>query len=864
MCIRDRPLARALVALAEEREESGDREGALAAYRRALGVAPEGSALQMEVEVILAGREEPEKLSPPGSAEGEKSSERREREERGIHWWRKVPGWAWALGVLGVLASMVSGVIMLMAMYKGVKSVTIEAGNTPAATGIVTRVTEASYQTPTPTYTPRPTPVPLPPSPAFDTLPQPLDTLDVNGRTWEIFSDGNYVSGLTMRDGILWAATGGGVVAWDPGSGHYKKYTVFDGLATNGVWSIATSSDGRLWVGSSESGISCFDGEEWKQVESPGLDVVLAATSDGSLWASDGYGDLVGQLKDGIWRTYTTDDGLPSTRVVRAVTAPDGSLWVTTEGQRVSRFNGDSWYTYSTADGLPRDEVEVLDISPDGTVWLLSEDGISRFDGTKSTLIVSAENLPYTYGGWWEVIDAAVAPDGALWFAVYDWESRTGHGVQRLFEHMLASFSISDGLPSNKVSAIYVEPDGTVWIGTDQGVAQYDGESWRTYVTDDPTMGIEVRSIDFAPDGAIWFTSWGGGASRFDGEEWQTYTEHEGLPDNFLWDGAIAADGTAWFGTWVSGMVVKFDGRTWHSYGSSDGLDTGGYVWAVTTAPDGSVWAGTDNGVAHFDGQVWQMYRPIDGGIALSDVRSIAVSQDGTVWIGTYDYEYGGRVARFDHGSWQVYGQEEGLTADDAVFALAVTSDDTVLAGTYTGLFEFDGSNWRLIPGSPTHINDIAVAPDDSVWVATEFDGISHYDGSAWQENYRPGEGLPGLRMHTVAIGPDGSVWAGGVGGVVRIRSSRQVTPVPMASITLVNNSDETICYVYISPVESAEWGEDQLSPTEVIEPSRQRVFEVDPGTYDLMAADCDGNEVSTVWGVNLTSSYTWYARPIP
>ena len=52
-------LARALVVVAGEREERGDREGALAAYRRAVEVAPEGSALREEVEIILAGWETP-------------------------------------------------------------------------------------------------------------------------------------------------------------------------------------------------------------------------------------------------------------------------------------------------------------------------------------------------------------------------------------------------------------------------------------------------------------------------------------------------------------------------------------------------------------------------------------------------------------------------------------------------------------------------------------------------------------------------------------------------------------------------------------------------------------------------------------
>ena len=77
-------------------------------------------------------------------------------------------------------------------------------------------------------------------------------------------------------------------------------------------------------------------------------------------------------------------------------------------------------------------------------------------------------------------------------------------------------------------------------------------------------------------------------------------------------------------------------------------------------------------------------------------------------------------------------------------------------------------------------------------------------------------------------------------------------------SITLVNNSDETICYVYISPSTSDEWGEDWLGTTEVVGPGEQRTFEVDPGTYDLLATDSDDNELAVEWEVEVTQPVVW------
>jgi hypothetical protein len=77
-------------------------------------------------------------------------------------------------------------------------------------------------------------------------------------------------------------------------------------------------------------------------------------------------------------------------------------------------------------------------------------------------------------------------------------------------------------------------------------------------------------------------------------------------------------------------------------------------------------------------------------------------------------------------------------------------------------------------------------------------------------------------------------------------------------SLTLVNNSSSTVCYVYISPTTEDTWGDDQLGSTETISSGSQRVFNVSSGTYDLLAEDCDGNELATRWEVEISGPITW------
>jgi len=62
---------------------------------------------------------------------------------------------------------------------------------------------------------------------------------------------------------------------------------------------------------------------------------------------------------------------------------------------------------------------------------------------------------------------------------------------------------------------------------------------------------------------------------------------------------AVAPDGTLWFGT--SAGVSRFDGATWTTYTTRDGL-AANRVSSVTVGPDGTLWFGTAAGVSRFDG----------------------------------------------------------------------------------------------------------------------------------------------------------------------------------------------------------------------------------------------------------------------
>jgi hypothetical protein len=80
-----------------------------------------------------------------------------------------------------------------------------------------------------------------------------------------------------------------------------------------------------------------------------------------------------------------------------------------------------------------------------------------------------------------------------------------------------------------------------------------------------------------------------------------------------------------------------------------------------------------------------------------------------------------------------------------------------------------------------------------------------------------------------------------------------------LVAIGLVNESDTEICFVYISDSTGNDWGDDWLGQEEsILEGGGKRAFFVRPGTYDLLAQDCDGNDLETQNQVAISQEFIW------
>jgi hypothetical protein len=79
-------------------------------------------------------------------------------------------------------------------------------------------------------------------------------------------------------------------------------------------------------------------------------------------------------------------------------------------------------------------------------------------------------------------------------------------------------------------------------------------------------------------------------------------------------------------------------------------------------------------------------------------------------------------------------------------------------------------------------------------------------------------------------------------------------------SLVVTNNSNASICNLYISPSESPDWGPDWLSDLGAIDPGFSATFYLTVGeTVDMQIEDCDGYVVGREFDVTVPAEGLTY-----
>ncbi len=332
-------------------------------------------------------------------------------------------------------------------------------------------------------------------------------------------------------------------------------------------------------------------------------------------------------------------------------------------------------------------------------------------------------------------------------------------------QYMHRSWSLRQGLPQSVVHAIARTSDGYLWLGTQEGLARFDGVRFEIFdrqnVPQLKNNWIRVLCQDRA--GRLWIGTYGGGLTCLNEGRFTTYTTADGLSGNTI--RAIHEDrgGNLWIGTNDSGLFRLKDGKFFHCT-SKQGLHHD-RVFAILEDRAGNLWVGTGGGLNRLKNGKFTNYTTKQG-LAHDEVYGLYEDRSGSLWVGTR-----GGLNRLKDGVFATYTTAQGLSHNE-VRCIVGDRDGNLWIGTYAGgLNRFFNDAFTAFTGKQglgaNGVWSLYEDPEGGLWVGTEGGGLSRLrDGlfTPYTTTIPPG-GLSNNMVRSIYEDRSGSLWFGTSGG---------------------------------------------------------------------------------------------------
>ncbi|MCS6885654.1 MAG: two-component regulator propeller domain-containing protein [Acidobacteriota bacterium] len=268
----------------------------------------------------------------------------------------------------------------------------------------------------------------------------------------------------------------------------------------------------------------------------------------------------------------------------------------------------------------------------------------------------------------------------------------------RLF---FSRFTVADGLPHNNVRAIASDDRGYLWVGTQDGVAVYNGRVWTPLKLPNRTRSNDVFAMISASDG-MWFGTNGGGlAGLLRNGRWVVYdTTNSNIPNNLVFSllesRSVKGEQFLWVGLYGKGLVKLIDGK--FERVDCECLTGREVVLALHETGDGAertLWIGTREGLVELTAETGKCRRHESSLFRGGAVTSI-LAEGGMLYVGTTK-----GLAVYDGQEWRLLSLENGFLAEEiTALALSVLPEGEVglLCGTQRhGVIYKTGDGWKRL-----------------------------------------------------------------------------------------------------------------------------------------------------------------------
>ena len=599
------------------------------------------------------------------------------------------------------------------------------------------------------------------------------------------YTSRNGLSSNTVRavlqdsQGLLWLGTSGGLDSFD---GREFIHYPLPGAEGGTVQCLYEDSSGYLWLGTDGAAFRFGANGPERVPDFPGAQVTaFVQDREGAVWIGT-WGKGVFRYADGILTAFLDGHQVESLLVSR-----DGRLWVADataeEGLLVYNPAGRTFVSpgLSFQDCSPA-RVCVLAEDGNGDLWLGTwNSGLYRVDDARTVhpAVPPGNGLNHIHSlihdGAWNFLIGS--DDGLL-------EVKPLTGEQTLYRNDRKDPS---SLSDKFVYPVARDHEGGLWIGTYYGGLNYVspnvGQFTARSLSDLVDAGEDYIDSCFCedPDGTLWIGSDNGGLFRYDpvrntAGRWNAPAEWKDRLSALNIHALLRQGDDLWIGTY-SENLVRLDVRTGRIrvYGQAEGLDAAS-AYALCETPDGTVWTGTNTGICRYDTSADRFTLERTVGDWITDIRARA---DGGLWFAT---SRSGVLCRASDGSWKTFNVEEGSLPSNYVNSLLPLSEG-VFVGTQKGLAVLTEEGTRTLL-EDTEVLKV-VYDGSQLWLSTGAAIVRHSLPDGRQEKFGADDGLYASLFSPNAglVARDGNIYLGAADGFVSfypgaVRSNETAPPV--------------------------------------------------------------------------------------
>lgn len=507
-------------------------------------------------------------------------------------------------------------------------------------------------------------------------------------------------------EGYLWLATWEGLVRYNG-----QSFTQFDrrqipALQDGAIRALHVDARGRLVAGGARGSLVRLDGEgRWDALPTaPVMVTMLHGDADGALWVGTETAGVMQLTADGTTRVMRSGQEDPLGSNFGVVVDARGRHWSAHAGG-LRRIDGD---------GLRRVEMAGL---PDGPITALAMDGPRLIVGSARGIHVAdsaAETLVFEAltPALDDVSISRLLPDGAggLWIGTLT------DGLMRWTSNGLERLGVGPDRPSSRILSLFIDREDNLWVGTNSGLYRFTDAPFSSVTRQHGLPDDYVRSVLARADGSVLVGTAQGLARRNADGTVVRLGAGTAIADASVLSLAEAEGGRVWVGTYDDGALLWDGTRVVATLDTTNGLPAN-EVRALRADGDG-LWLGTTRGLVRWAHGGFQHWTEADG-LPTNFVIALHGDARGRLWVGTglgAVILHDDTLRRVDLGAYEDAEYAFGFLEDPARDAMWIATD--------RGLLRFDAEGRPtgavgLAAGLPYEkVFGLLLDPQDQLWAS--------------------------------------------------------------------------------------------------------------------------------------------------